>query len=393
MIWPMLAMAILTSANEVVETPRPEATTISFVAIGFTGPQSPRDRAVLEIVMRALPRQTIEYGLRQIDEITTGGTPVRTVIMPDHVRISFETARGGLKVGASLLESLLCRPVLNQEDLDRAWQDLRGRNLPAWNAALDPTPYAWGPVTQAEATAQVQKLFNQNTWIGVGGAIQLGEAKAEWSRRAITWTAPTPVRVSRNQYPAVSGLITRQVSWLELQGPTIPAADAAWGTGLLAATALGTGKGSSLHRIVRERERLSYRQEAVLWPTPEGWCTRLILLQRSSEADPSQGEKVTALLREDVNSWQDSDRLRALRVLRESLAGEFPLGALYLEPSGPIGSRTADETFMAAYFRAKTGRTWNREALLAGLEKVSLDELKQTALEFLNAAKLIRGLD
>jgi hypothetical protein len=170
---------------------------------------------------------------------------------------------------------------------------------------------------------------------------------------------------------------------LRLEGPAI-AGDQVPAT-LLAAYALGVGKGSSVFRVLRQQDRISYRQEAYLQGEGSYFrlCVACAFLPRDDEA--KLAEQTREQLLADVDQWGDGERARALALANTTLTGWPELVPMNLTGQGPVGSQ--DRAFLEAYWPMKTGDPWDPEALLAKMNAVSLADMKTAAKSALRSAQ------
>lgn len=389
----LAVLALAQSAPLVIEHPVPDASSLAFVAVASLPDLTPRERTVLEVVARAIPAQTQDYTRSQIEDLTAGGSSVRTVVMTDHVRIEFRVVPQAMKIGAGLIDSLVSRAVLAQDVLDRAQEDLAGRDPGLWETALDPSPRLWTQVLQPEAMNLYRRIFGRGSIsVAIGGPFSPGDALKELENRVSRWPVQALPPAGRPARGSVEGrYVAPGLGWTELRSPVIPARDVALGTRLLVATALGVGKGSTLHRIIRERDHLSYRQEAILWPVSKGWQLRLIALQKLGDSPTLSPAEMRKKVLEDIEAWTPAEVDRAMGMLEGSLVNGIPWGALTLEPNASIGRDLQDETFLNAYWPLKTGRRWDRASLLLGLRNIKVNELKDLAKEAVTSAEAIQG--
>ena len=149
---------------------------------------------------------------------------------------------------------------------------------------------------------------------------------------------------------------------------------------LLATYALGVGKGSSLFRIPREKHGWSYLQSSFLSPTLAGWEPRLFVAALRKTFTENMISDLRQDLADDVKSWSEDDRTRALQMLEATLTRGVPYGAIWLG-DGPVGESLQDRTEFSDYWMMKTGQPWDPQKLIDICESVDLDTLKTTALK------------
>ncbi len=300
--------------------------------------------------------------------------------MADHIRVSMCFPRGQLAIGISLLASVLQKPSFAEPDLSAALRGLERRRTTLWETALMGTASPPGSISAAAIRrAHAQYFQPQNITIGVGGAIEPGEAEALLAKRTAGWPARPSGEPPRD--PRASGSPAPQAGLrvIELAAPLFSASDAAFATRLLSVCAVGVGKGSAMFKILREKNGWSYRQEAFLWPAPGGFRPRMLM------ATALDNENWTAAVRdallEEVKSWKEEDLKRARALLASYLELGLGQNPIYVTPHGPLSEGVEAETFELAYWTMKTGRPLDKSKLLAQLGHVRLEELKETAAE------------
>jgi hypothetical protein len=159
-------------------------------------------------------------------------------------------------------------------------------------------------------------------------------------------------------------------------------------TKLLALTALGTGKGAALWRVAREKLGLSYRQEAVLNPTPKGFQPRLLIAHAGAEGLEEKAQTLKTALQEDIKSWTEDDKRRAIGMAESYLVRGGDLSPLYFIPGRPVLTDLPDQIFLRAYWRMKAGAVWNPHQLVGRMGFVDLADLKLAAEEIVGSGKI-----
>jgi hypothetical protein len=175
--------------------------------------------------------------------------------------------------------------------------------------------------------------------------------------------------------------------FVEIRGREITSKDVSLPTQLLILSALGSGKGSSLWQVMRESLGVSYRQEAVLWPTRTGFQGRLVWLQRQGD-----GLEIAKIVRSEllaaVDRWEEGDLQRAVQFLEGCLQTGLAAFPLYVSPSHSITDSLADQAFLAAYWPKKTGSAWNPVALLSAAKQLDVKELKSEAKTWILSSEI-----
>ena len=381
-----ILMGALLSTSAFVEVVDPSAREVSIQALIRLPKLGAKDLAKLEIIARAIPKQTEAYSRREVLTIT-GGQPVHCEITPDILYISEYVQQDNVKAGLSLMESLVHKATLTQDNLDAAALEVARPDY--WSDALNPSILPLVKVSQDEALILYHRVIRpERLMLAVGGKVVPGEAQDLWEKRMDRWTPdPAPKGYFDDSLPVVRDRSTAAVTTIDLVGAPVSANDAAFSVQVLAMFALGSGKGASLFRIVREKHAWSYRQEAVLSPMLEGWRPQIIVAMIPSEEAGLRAETIKTDLLADVKLWTDSDLARALGMADAVLTRNVPFSPLYVLGSNPVGNSIADRTFMAGYWMLKTGKPWDPAALLESMKHVTLDDLKDHATSILQSTK------
>lgn len=312
------------------------------------------------------------------------GIAPRAVVYPDHLSLVFMLPKGGLDVAFLLAEQLLEEPALRDEDVERAKNQVLFES--PWSQALWPYETRWDLATPDRVRALYAKAFRpEGLSFVVMGAFEEEVAAAEVEKRFSWMRRSTPPKEDSREPPRPRMRISAPYEILELTGKTFSPAEADAGGKLLALFGLGVGKGASLFRIVRNQLGWSYRQELIMWPTARGWQPRLLVAHAPVEDRPVEVSQVREILLEDVKSWDESSRERALAMLRASLS--YGLAASPFQPHG----RTLAERALWRAQLLRMGLPRMSEAnLIDRAERASLEEMKMAAEGFLTGASETR---
>lgn len=372
----------------ILEIPEKGASYTTVQAIVQTGSIEGRDRAYAKIVADTLLDGSQDFNkYRLLQYSTLAGERMRCTLSPDHFRIQLEVPNGQLMLGAEIMSDLLRNARLDDESVTDALAKAPFRASNYWAEALAPFKLNFSHIKRASIQAFYEHTFTpDNTSIAVLGDFKPGDAKAAFSRYLSDWTAPRP---RRRELPEPDTALARHgfpLTTVGFEGSQFAGTDDALPTQLLTATALGVGKWSSMHRVLRERLGLSYRQEAVLTPTPLGFRLQLVFARAPGENESSLADQARAALQADVQTWNEDVRQRALGMAEAYLLNGAPVSPLDFDDLRPIGSNLEDETFMQAYWRAKVGKAWDPHALLEQMKAVSLEQMKAAATALLKDA-------
>ncbi|MGV3617195.1 MAG: hypothetical protein ACO1SV_17855 [Fimbriimonas sp.] len=379
-------IAMLAFAALVYENPEPGATETSIQALVRIPKMDARDAAALEVLADVLPQDIEGYSRRDILTVT-GGIPVRCVAEPDHLRIVVTVPPENVKPALSLLDAMLRKSRISDAEVRESIQ--RQSRVNYWSAALRPFDPSLREIRGQDVVDFYGRLVRPEAIVlAVGGRIVPRQVQEEWDRRLESWGRPRPLPPTPFIPPAVArSKNPGGITTLDLAAPAFPARDAALPARVLALVGLGTGKGSSLFRVARGKLGLSYRQEAVLTPTVDGFEPRLLIAMRPAEDEAAKVEALRTALVEDVKGWTESDRSRAIGMAEAVLLRATEWSPLSFQRQGPIDDDLEGRTFLRAYWPMKTGQPWNPGQLLETMRLVPLNELKEAATEIVATAK------
>jgi hypothetical protein len=372
-----LLLALL-APSKVLEFVDPQADRISIQALVRIPDLGAKDLAKLNIIVGAIPKQTLEFSRREMLEVTDGEPP-RCSVTPDVIRLVVDVPPANLKLGLGVMNAMIRDATLNEDNLNAAAQEIAQPDY--WAAALNPIVLPSVKLSPDEAQALYQRVFRpERIQLVVGGKFAPGAAEQGWSSRLSDWAVgrepkgyfDISIPTERTQNPG-------SVTTIDLVGAPIQPDDAALPARILSLFALGVGKGASLFRVVREKHAWSYRQDAVLSPTREGWIPRLLIACIPTEDVKDRVKAIKSDLIDDVNAWTPASRDRALGMAEAVFKFHVPYSPLYVLGAAPVGETLDDRTFIAGYWQMKTGKVWDADRLVEAMKQVSLDDLKQQA--------------
>jgi hypothetical protein len=379
-------IALFAFAAVVYENLEPSASEVSIQALVKLPAMDATDTNALEVLADVLPQEIEGYSRRDILTVTNGISPW-CAVEPDHLRLTMFVHPANVKAGLSLLDAMMRRSRISDAKVKEAI-DRRNR-ISYWGAALRPIELKLNEVRGQDVQDLYGRIFRPDDIVlAVGGKVVPHQAKQEWEQRLTNWGKPRawpnskyrPATTIRTKNPA-------GVTTLDLAAPAFPARDAQLNTRILALVGLGTGKGSSLFRVARQKLLMSYRQESVLSPTLEGFEPRLILVMQPSEDEAAKVETLRTALLEDIKNWTEADRLRAVGMTEAVLLRATEWSPLSLLRQGPVPDDLEGRTFLRAYWPMKTGQPWDPGAMLEEMQKVSLADLKEAATQIVASAK------
>jgi hypothetical protein len=134
---------------------------------------------------------------------------------------------------------------------------------------------------------------------------------------------------------------------------------------------------------------ISYRQEAFLWPSRNGWTPRIFL----TGADPvsrAQAEQLRERLIANASAWTDADLVRAKSCLRESLTGTGVWSPLTAAPGNSLGNGAGDLAILDAV-TGLFGAPLDPSVLAVQAQSEDLDAVKRCAREWLTGSIEVRS--
>jgi hypothetical protein len=279
----------------------------------------PEDDAMVPALAAAMARATDDYQPGTIAAMTDGRT-VKVEALPDCLRVSFGVNANAESSGLDLLASILRRPLLREGG--------RARPQTGFYAPVLREATALGPVPAEELRLLYEQVVRpERIRVCLAGPVS-PDVATKMGSRLTGWPAASRPNSYRKRptlektHPAAGALV--------LRSPPAPFNATDLGARTVVWAALGSGKGSSLFRVARERLGMSYRQESLLVPGPDGFVPTLLI-----GTDKPDAESLRKALLEDIEGWAEADIARARGILRAN--AEIGL------PVNPLGGRPADE--------------------------------------------------
>jgi len=300
----------------------------------------------------------------------TLGDGVNATIIGDTLRLGIESETGDPATAILILADAILNPRFDQESLDefaaqldrsRIWTD------EIYGADVDRTP----PARTRIADFWRRYVYPSAMTVVFQGGFAAGRPTRLWREALAEYRRPDlryePVSTSngrlRGEWTAAAG---PDRPWRE-NGPSR----------LLAAFALGAGKGSAAFRALRRESGISYRQEFFWLPVKAGW--RPVLAYRSG-AEPDERSAAMEALKRTIGEWSESDRTRAIAMARAAYLGSAPWDPLSLVHREIGVSASATQAWRAAIWRAHNGADWSPEAMVRQLEGVDLEQMREAAM-------------
>ncbi len=380
-----LALLLLATAQkpevQISDLPRPGIGRVCVQAVIKLPPLTPREWGALEIIRDTLPEGTETFTrFDLLNYATMAGEPMKVTLAADHVRIGYEVPRGNLRLSSEILRDLLDKAYLREEAITKTLDSTPYRRRSSWEQMLSPWRSDFTEMKRADVMRVYRRVFRpENTTVCVSGDFLKGEGLSEFAQRFDGW-APEDAGRRRIIEGKPGQLVpSRQTATSSLTAEMTAPPQVL----MLTAFTLGVGKGGAAFRVVREAERISYRQEAVLAPSEKGWRFGL-LFPHSGEFDKS---KLVAALKKDIDGWDEATLERARGMVAATM--DLNLGALpvYLDPRRPLQMRLEDETYWLAYCQSKKMPAMPYDGLRTGMNGVSLAMVKDLALDWISNAQ------
>lgn len=351
---------------------------------------TPSDRAAEEIIAACLFEGTADFTKAQLKAYTTFmGEPLRCTATPDCLRVTIGVRRDDWKTGLRILKSALQSPNLTAESIEQAKATLPFQNQSAWKSAVEPSLLPYDQIRKRDVDDFMRRnIVPQAMSIVVSGPFVPGEPRSFWTDEEGPWDPSKQLRFPADRRPEkISRRPGVALDILRWGGPEIAPTPEALAAPLLAAYCLGTGKDSSAFRILREKNRLSYRQEVQLCPVGDGFHLLLTMAftRRGSDVASTVGPAMLA----DIESWTDASKARGLEMATASLSLHAFAAPLAITNDGVLGPD--DYRFAEAYWPMKTGRPWSSKELVGLLSNVSLDDLKRAARDLFEKGTHIKS--
>lgn len=322
-------------------------------------------------------KMTPSYSRRDISRVMAPGYRFRVDQLADALRLGLTVEPKDLAAGLSVLSSVLTEPSFLPDAIK-----------------VDPSKgvAGWARATQSfqMVPTDIDQAYFQDIWkivvqpgaitVGVRGPFAEGAASAAWAKRETYWREYTPNK-------SVYGRSTK--TKLETGEPPIlvfrTSLNKLTPSDVFAATVMGGGKDSLLWKICREELRMSYRQEAFVVPTENGWEFRMAVATDSSNSGPEKVSELRERLSKGIDSLVDSDLVHAQGLLRGYFQYQqfgFPmlLGACQV-----TGGDVNETLFRDMYLTAKGVPALND---VQWLDSPSLGDCKKKLHDLLDAASV-----
>ena len=311
--------------------------------------------------------------------------------MPDFVRVQLTVPSDGMDVGALFMESILRRPNLGMENFQRETSILQKEQMDAWQRAVLPEIYDYSRLRPEHVTDLFELTYRpENISIVISGGFKPGDGYKAFEGRFDKYNpAPRRRAVQFDNPPKLASKHTQSLSTFELRGESFIPGSEGSAAKALATFALGAGKDSSVFRILREKERLSYRQEAFLFPTQKGWQPRILLVRRSKQGSEATAAQMQEVLLKDIETWNQDTLDRAAAMADLILKGDNSFGVVWLDGREPMSLTTEEAAALRGFQLMTGGNIQTADQWADQLKQVKLDELKASAKAMITNAAMV----
>ncbi len=315
-----------------IEQPNPDSNLVvfqAFVSAELTGNE---DMAAWEMIGPAILEGSMDYSANEVLAVSTrAGYWPKIATMPGMIRIQMISDAQHAEETAKVLAQCLLVPKLRDDGLAKAKAQVLGKRDRPFDLALRMQELPLADV-KLGAIRELHRMtfLPKSIKIYVSGNYQVGVLPQVIQRVVRDWKDPgRPGRRPAQLEPRPPIHSGSAVSSVELRCDPITASSRFAAARVLATTALGVGKDCSMFRVLREKQGLSYVQEAVLWPTTSGWIPRFVMLRNGGSVDDISTMR-NALMK-DIDEWDENVLKRALVLAQASLTDGLPWSPVWLD--------------------------------------------------------------
>lgn len=377
----------------IVEVPQPSEKTVTVVAyVKAPFAFGEREAAAWQVIGRCLLLGTSEFTANNIRTYAgQAGVMPKTVVMPDFIRVQLTVPSDGLDVGALFMESILRRPNLGMENFQRETDILKKEQFDAWRRAILPEVMDYSRLRPEHVTDLFELTFRpENINLVISGGFKPGDGFKAFDGRFDKYQpAPRRRAVQFDNPPRLASKHGQLLSTFELRGEAFAPGSPGSAAKSLAIFALGAGKDSSVFRVLREKERLSYRQEAFLFPTKNGWQPRILLIRKTKAGAETTAVQMQDALLKDVDSWSQETLDRANAMANLILKGDNSFGVVWLDGHEPMGLTSEEAAALRGFQLMTGGNIQTADQWAEQMQSVKLDELKAAAKAMLSNAAMV----
>lgn len=387
----LLLAFVLSTPVPVVEMPVRDSNVIVLQA-WFRTPSADRaEIAGLRVLGETMLRGTAQYTEKQFAETATqAGIAPDSIVGDGWIRLQIAVPKGELDLGVGLLESVVTAPSLESRTIQAVTKRLRSNSRSLWQFVIDPLIIDYSTISVNEVRSIYTKFIRpENAQFAVGGAVGGAHpAKPKLDDRFKFWKAKTVV--SRIPMPPAEVVkrIPTKASLIQLISSPIFHTSRADYAKLVAASAMGVGKSSTVYRILREELGLTYLQRLILVPTAKGYLPKIVFATAGKLTQNEDLFQTKEKLSKDIESWSDLSLEIAKSMLLQSIDGTNPATPFWFSDAEPLGEDVASQLAFDAYAALIDQSGLFRAAMKAGIAKVDLEEMRLAGKNLLRDCKV-----
>lgn len=304
-----LAFQKETASPLIIEHLDPKAKTVQVqmtVHLPSPAKESPTVWAAVREAIREGGRGWTRLGMAPF--LSISGDGLRVSQGQGHFSIGVELPSENLTEAASLIASVFQKPIFPKDKTIDLLNELPFRRRTAWDLAFDPYVYVNQLPYETLMNVYNQTLTPERVVIYVSGPFESGEGAKAVRGQLSRWSEfVPPKRAPKVEPPSVMRkAVSGQDAAIVIQ--SIPIAERDFPYAVAFATMLGSGKSSAVFRIIREQERLSYKQEACLVYGEGGWRIQVTAATNPNKEElEKKAETAKAALEKEIEGWTEED--------------------------------------------------------------------------------------
>ena len=369
---------------ELVEYPDQTKAKVYIEAIVDLPPKlNASQRYVLTRSLGLATHMTQEYGKRDVFNILASGTRFHLYHGADHLRIGLAVDPDRLGSGLALLNSLFTVPTYLPEtikDFKLAFED-------PWSPAYEGYAEQSAPLDHDTMLSIWLAVVRPNrVSVAVSGNFAPGEAKSKWSTAQRNWqTVPDRLPIP---FPPKATPKENSIPLILFDSRPIAFTAENIGAYFLAANCLGVGKESILWKVARDGMSLSYRQEAFMLPTEEGWKFRMAFATDGGQAKPETITALRANIRTLCAALTEDDLAHAVGLARGYLENNLPQFPIVAGVSPAVDVDPNDSLYLQHYWQHRFGFSWTSATLYQKIKGTKLDDVKKLLLKIVDESNV-----
>ncbi len=372
----------------IIEKPEPRSGLVVYQAFVTHQAAGREDAAAWEVLGETLLRGTKDYLAGEVAVLgSQAGFRPKVVTMAGYLRLEFVALAGQEEQVVKVLAQCLTEPRFRDDQVEEAKAKLTAKGWDPFEQALQVYDLEYSKVTADQVKALWKASFRRDSIkLYVGGDVEVGETARVLARFTREWEPLRRVPPGgRAQAPILPPTSLAGTGAYELRGEAMTPSSTFAAARFLATVALGVGKDSTMHRVLRNEKGWGYVSEGLLYPSEKGWVPRFVLL-RDGEEGVGLLEEIRKAMIADIAGWDGQTLQRAVVLGRASLREGLPWSPVWLDSGSPMRADVVDRTALLVYLDM-VGAGGVSPSLWAGtLENVDLETLKGQATLMLEKA-------